>query len=347
MVSSDIVLRKTTGLGIEEVKKHFETSVKEIQILAQTLQNLIGENGRLFVFIDDLDRCSIDNSLEILESIKILFNAKNTKFVVAADMKKLESGWALKHKSVNDPLGEGREHLDKIFQLKLSLPSKILFSRKGEKEKADMLIESYLKGLTDGKKLPINIERLIITAFPPNPRKIKRALSLAYFVGKNMIAIDDTKFEGYFPHLLIWSVCSLYFSELAKEVKKIPYLLPDVCLIVANTLNIGNLKLKLHNLEEKHWTDKSFMFATYIVYFTGETKNTVFKMIEPVATDFVRNQVVDNFYLYRFLKATAQFYGIPGRFDSDSDSAEGYKNLQFKIAVELAEVINTAGLISI
>jgi len=79
LVSSDIVLRKTTGLGIDEVKKHFETSVKEIQTLAQTLQNIIGENGKPIVFIDDLDRCNIDNSIEILESIKILFNAK--KFV--------------------------------------------------------------------------------------------------------------------------------------------------------------------------------------------------------------------------------------------------------------------------
>jgi Cdc6-like AAA superfamily ATPase len=50
LVSSDIVLRKTTGLGIDEVKRHFENSVKEIQTLAQTLQNLIGENGRLIVF---------------------------------------------------------------------------------------------------------------------------------------------------------------------------------------------------------------------------------------------------------------------------------------------------------
>ena len=48
------------------------------------LQDIIGEDGTLIVFIGDLDRCSVENSLEILESIKLLFDTENTKFVVAA-----------------------------------------------------------------------------------------------------------------------------------------------------------------------------------------------------------------------------------------------------------------------
>jgi predicted KAP-like P-loop ATPase len=88
------VLNKRTGLKIEDIRKHFETSVKEIDTLHKTLEDIIGDE-RLIVFIDDLDRCSIDNTLDILESIKLIFNAKNAKFVVAADMKKLETSWAL------------------------------------------------------------------------------------------------------------------------------------------------------------------------------------------------------------------------------------------------------------
>jgi predicted KAP-like P-loop ATPase len=107
LVFSDVVLRKTTGLSVEDVQKHFETSVIEIETMAQTLQNMIGNEGKLVVFIDDLDRCSIDNTLDILESIKLLFNAKNTRFVVAADIKKLEIAWSLKHANTKDSSYEG------------------------------------------------------------------------------------------------------------------------------------------------------------------------------------------------------------------------------------------------
>lgn len=349
LVSSDIVLRKTTGLSIEDMRKHFQDSVKEIHTLGQTLQNIIGENRRLIVFIDDLDRCSIENSLEILESIKLLFNAKNTKFVVAADMKKLETVWALKHKGVNDPLIEGREHLDKIFQLKLSLPSKISFSTEGEEGKANLLIASYLDGLTEDKKLPDEIKNLITAAFPPNPRKIKRALSLAYFIGKNLEVTDDTKIKQIFSTMLIWIICSLYFFELARLVREIPYLLPDVCLVIANTLNIGNLKLKLDNFEKQNQTNnKEDRFANYIIYHTviEGVKITHFNWIEPSVMDFVK-KVNDNYLLYRFLKGSGDFYKIPGKYNSDSVKQEDYKNIRSKIIAELEEVINSPGLISI
>lgn len=174
-VFSDIMLRKTTGLKVEEIKKHFETSVKEVETMRETLQNIIGGDGRLVVFIDDLDRCSIDNTLDILESIKLLFNAKNTTFVVAGDMKKLEIAWALKHNGTIDSLYEGREHLDKIFQLKLSLPRKISFPRhtsEGNEKEANELIEQYLKQYLKNQ-LPSDLQEFIIKGFPPNPRKIK------------------------------------------------------------------------------------------------------------------------------------------------------------------------------
>lgn len=351
LVTSDIVLRKTTGLDVDQIRKHFETSVKEIQTLGETLQNIIGENGRLIVFIDDLDRCSIDNSLEILESIKLLFNAKNSRFVVAADMEKLEAIWALRHKGVKDPLTEGREHLDKIFQLKLSFPSKVSYKTWEDQEgNANTLIKTYLESITEGKKLPDEIKGLITTAFPPNPRKIKRALSLAYFIGKNMEDDDDTKFKQIFPNILIWVICFLYFFELSRLMREIPYLLPDVCLVIANTLDIGNLILKLDSFEKQNQTNnKKDRFANYIVYHTSieGSKITYFNWIEPSVMDFVKKEVKDNYLLYRFLKGSAAFYKIPGKYDSDDVEREDYEKIRSKIIAELEEVINSPGLISI
>jgi len=273
LVFSDIVLNKTTGLKIKDIKEHFETSVKEIETLNETLEDVIGD-GRLIIFIDDLDRCSIDNTLDILESMKLIFNAKNTKFVVAADMKKLETAWALKHKGQTDPLHEGKEHLDKIFQIKLSLPPKAFFPKaypkEGDYSEANRLITLYLQDIT--RELPEEIMEFIAAGFPPNPRKIKRALSLAYFIAKNIEIREDieytktfpTGFKDMFPLILIWSVATSYFSELAETIKNAPYLLIHVCAIIAITYISGTYKQKcpILNLPNRNGTKRRAAWRT-------------------------------------------------------------------------------------
>lgn len=243
LISSDMVIRKTTGLSLDEVKKHFETSVKEIATLAKTLEDIIGNDGRLIVLIDDLDRCNINNSLQVLESIKLLFNAKNAMFIVGVDLAKLQKAWALRHNERSNSLNEGADHMEKIFQLVLSLPPKVLIS--GEVNKKDeqtyQLIRAYLTSLPT--ELPEKLEEFIANSFPPNPRKIKRALSLAYFIGKNMEYVDEETFR----FILIWTVATSYFSNLATILKETPSFLPKICLIIADTRDFGNLNNKISN----------------------------------------------------------------------------------------------------
>ncbi len=78
--------------------RYHDKEYSRIEAIHETLQSLIGDDKNLIVFVDDLDRCSINNTLNILESIKLVFNVKNTIFIVGADMKMLETAWALKHK---------------------------------------------------------------------------------------------------------------------------------------------------------------------------------------------------------------------------------------------------------
>jgi hypothetical protein len=63
--------------------------------------------------------------------------------------------------------------------------------------------------------------------------------------------------------------------------------------------------------------------------------------------DFVKKEVKDNYLLYRFLKGSAAFYQIPGKYDSDAVEREDYEKIRSKIIAELEEVINSPGLISI
>lgn len=83
---------------LEAAKEYWSETVEKLKTISETLGDLIGE-GRLIVFIDDLDRCSIDTALDTLLSIKVLFNSKNSIFLVAADFRMLSHAWELKYKS--------------------------------------------------------------------------------------------------------------------------------------------------------------------------------------------------------------------------------------------------------
>lgn len=349
LVFSDIVLRKTTGLTVEDIQKHFETSVREIETMGETLQNIIGEDGRLVVFIDDLDRCSIDKSLDVLESIKLLFNAKNTTFVIAADIKKLEAAWTLWNSGAINPSDEGREHLDKIFQLKLSLPPKTSFPNEGSNKESNELIQQFLEGYLVGNnnnKLPVEIQRLVVKGFPPNPRKIKRALSLAYFIGKNL---KTDVFQDMFPLILIWSVTTLYFHNLADMVKRSPSILIHLCVIIADTQDIGNLQLKTDKIDETRtrYFNNPVLESEYIKKFEKDDEvdsselidayfsSSIIHKIDPAALKFTTKYVVNDTMLYRFLKSIVNYYRIKRNPDH-------YKDFNHMLKI----VIDSAGLIS-
>ena len=82
LTTSDVVSRKTIGLTTEEIKDHFASSVENIPTITEQLEKIVGE-GRLIVFIDDLDRCIAENALGILEAII----GRLRSMVVGADQK--------------------------------------------------------------------------------------------------------------------------------------------------------------------------------------------------------------------------------------------------------------------
>jgi predicted KAP-like P-loop ATPase len=71
------VILKTSVKDIDELyTKYIDSSVEVINSFKQKLEDIIGRDGRLIVFVDDLDRCDVENILQMLSAIKLLFNAK-------------------------------------------------------------------------------------------------------------------------------------------------------------------------------------------------------------------------------------------------------------------------------
>lgn len=164
------ILALSTGLKVslgidlqrelENTKEYLSKTVEELKTISETLEELIGKVGRLIVFIDDLDRCSIDAALDTLLAIKVFFNARNSVFLVASDFRMLSYAWELKYKNASIKSNiEAVHHLDKIFQLVLSLP-----------HKTDEEILSYISNYISSPML----NSLIKIGCSKNPRRIKK-----------------------------------------------------------------------------------------------------------------------------------------------------------------------------
>jgi hypothetical protein len=196
----DIFVRKYAGMSLDEIKKHFSQHVTATDNLATGLQSLVKESigdKRVVVFIDDLDRCSLENVLQVLESLKLFLNLRNFVFVVAVDIDKLKLAWSYKYGAVDHTANEGLHYLEKIFQIEVGIP-----------QPTSKEIREYIQSLDP--KMPTEFTELISLARVSNPRRIKRVLNLISLrssvsgeaVGKTEAAVIWTVLEalaGYLP----------------------------------------------------------------------------------------------------------------------------------------------------
>lgn len=214
---TDLVLQRGLGVKLQDVKTHFEDLTNEIPKIKTNLEELVGD-GRLILFIDDLDRCHIDNVLTMLEAIKMFLTAKNVIFVIAVDMNKIERAWKLRY-NTDDSSAEGREHIEKIFPLKLSMPPK---DQSEVKKYVELMCSTLAKSEQD----------IIVNGCPPNPRKIKRLINLVYFV---LRSLDDKKdFDAKIPLVIIWCILTSVYPTLAGIIRDEPKSLIQMIAIVSS-----------------------------------------------------------------------------------------------------------------
>jgi hypothetical protein len=90
-------------------------------MLSNWVTQSLGKNERLVLFIDDLDRCLPDVTLEVLEAIKLYLNIPNLIFVVGLDRSVVES-IVLKHYDDRGVTKEkAKDYLAKMFQVEVHL----------------------------------------------------------------------------------------------------------------------------------------------------------------------------------------------------------------------------------
>lgn len=94
--------------NLERLKKQFNS----------TLAKLAPEQGKLIIFVDELDRCKPTYAVKLLERIKHYFNNPNVTFIFAVDLSQLQY-------TINQYYGSqfnGYQYLDRFFDLVIPLP---------------------------------------------------------------------------------------------------------------------------------------------------------------------------------------------------------------------------------
>jgi len=162
---------KYLNQNIKDVADFITGKVKGVESFSKELEKVIKENQegnqKLLIMIDDLDRCNVENTLLILSIMKLFLEIEGCICIAAVDFNRLQQAWKAKYQ-VTDKDDKGKEYLEKIFQIKVTLP----------KPTSDQVREFVEKLVPD---MPDELLALFAEIGPRNPRSIKRILNLIKF----------------------------------------------------------------------------------------------------------------------------------------------------------------------
>ena len=208
------VVAKQTGINIKEaIEINYEGDVAEIaqvkKFISGIIQELIEDDKnpvkKVVFFVDDLDRIQPSDAVEILESLKNIFDIPNCVFILAIDydvvVKGLESKFGPKTKE-NER--EFRSFFDKIIQVPFSMPV------------GAYKINSFLKN----KLIELNVEvtdkevsqitKIVSYTVGSNPRSLKRYLNTFSLI--KIIVDDNDDQEENVDKILLFAVLGIQIS---------------------------------------------------------------------------------------------------------------------------------------
>lgn len=119
----------------QEKNEAVRERIESVKAFRQILKDLFEEKARdkrVYVFVDDLDRCMPDVALDILEAVKVFLGEVPCVFIVAADENLIGQGLRLRFKNALESEDDeqtraffaqkGREYFEKIIQLGVRVP---------------------------------------------------------------------------------------------------------------------------------------------------------------------------------------------------------------------------------
>jgi len=197
------------GLDLDNIvkSKSLSNRVDSTQNFTSDLKHIIdtnvGSEGRLIIYIDDLDRCSPKNTTEVVEALNVFLDCKQCIFILGMDQEKVAKSIGVKYKELcddSDYVGYGKQFLEKIIQLAINLPfmsaddanaysdqllpsepGKTIIKTEENKGYDNVLPEGGFTNITMPDNLISDLKESIQYLQPRSPRNIKRFFNKAWF----------------------------------------------------------------------------------------------------------------------------------------------------------------------
>ena len=212
--------KEKISLDLEKILKDapYEMQISAIQQLQTDFECLIkawvNDDGRVVVFIDDLDRCPPDKMTEVLEALKLFATTQGCVYVLGADQEVVAQSIRAKYKDL--PI-DGVRYLEKVVQLPFLLPSI---------EVSD--IEGYVKSFKAGWPHD-GCQDIFVKGLPPNPRQIKRAINV-FFLLWSLAESRRDKLGGTVTPMRLAKIVALQTAhpEVFERMKLAPWLIKRI-----------------------------------------------------------------------------------------------------------------------
>jgi len=209
------------------------TPVAEDDEFEREFKSLVRGSKRVVVFIDELDRCSADDVVEALETMRIFLETLNCVFVVAIDQQSLEQ--ALRRKARQEtPVDETHpyfsstgSYIDKIFQYQVALPP--LRSRDMEGFIRDLVHDrpGLWRDLKDRDELQ-DVTGALAPTHVTSPRRVKVLLNsfvMAYHLATKRISAGEmSSLDGRAAALAKLVCLRTEFPLFAEDLDRFPEL---------------------------------------------------------------------------------------------------------------------------
>jgi len=186
---------------------------------------------KIVVFVDDLDRCSPDKALQVLESIKVFLDIDGFIYVIGLSFNKISQLITAYYKEKYKDIGiEGDQYLKKIIQIPIILSD-------WNSDDIKTLIQDFIeKKVVENEEyqqiIKENID-LISTGLEENPREAKRFLN-NFIVAQEILSKKGTKPR----ELLILQILNMRWNEIYRLI------------VNSNGKYLNKLKPYLDNEEE-------------------------------------------------------------------------------------------------
>ena len=205
----NILSQKFLNMDLTQIIDSFtDNQVTDTSVFSQSDQFALDDKikKKLIIIIDDLDRCDVENTLQLLSVMKLFLDSSKIICVAAVDFKRLEQAWYQKYGTDKKSEEEGRSYLQKIFQVRIGMPIP------NEEE----LTEFYQSLLSESENKDIDnkVLSLLIQVGPKNPRAIKRMINLASF---RMSQLEEQKIEAQ-SAAIFWTVLEVMIHENSHKV---------------------------------------------------------------------------------------------------------------------------------